>query len=206
LNENNKDNQTPLSEYDKENAMQQDGDAVIGEIKDEITRETQEKPKDQNGAGNKLAQLEKALEKAEIERDSFKDSYQRTFSDFNNYKKRNQAAVSQAIKTGVCDVIEKILPVLDNLERALSHVDDKQEDPMAQGVSMVYKQLLDIMSGLGVKEIPALGEAFDPNLHQAVQQAEAEDGQEENTVVTVVQKGYMLDDRIIRHSMVIVSK
>ena len=174
------------------------------ETKNNVTSE--ETDKEQYGGNKEIIELKKALAKAEEERDSFKDSYQRTFSEFNNYKKRNQTAASQAVTTGVCDAIEKILPVLDNFERALEHAEDQKDDAFATGVSMVYKQLADILAGMGVEELPALGEPFDPNLHQAIQQVEPEDGQESDTVVGVVQKGYTLGDRILRHSMVIVSK
>ena len=107
---------------------------------------------------------------------------------------------------GCADTVVKILPVMDNFERALDHVEDSKDKALADGVSMVYKQLADILVSLGVKEIKATGEPFDPNLHQAIQQAEAEEGVASNTVVQVVQKGYMLGDKILRHSMVIVSK
>ena len=195
------------SEYDKENVIHFDDD-MTREMADEAKKKKaqcppQEKPVTRN---TQIEALEVALAKAEEERDSFKNSYQRTFSDFNNYKKRNQTVVSQALKTGAGDMIEKILPVVDNLERALSHVEGEPGDALIQGVSMVYKQLLDIMEGMGVREIQALGEAFDPNLHQAIQQAETDGATQPNVVVDVVQRGYMLDDRILRHSMVIVSK
>ena len=150
--------------------------------------------------------LKKAMEALQKERDTYLDSYQRTFSEFNNYKKRNQAAVSCAIQDGCAETVVKILPVMDNFERALSHVEDSTDKALSDGVLMVYKQLSDILYSMGVKEIPAEGEPFDPNLHQAIQQAPAEEGVAPDTVVQVVQKGYMLGDKILRHSMVIVSK
>lgn len=197
------------SEYDKENSIEKDeaGNNVTGEQeqfsdKDDIKEEGREK----NHRGRETAKLEKALAKAIEERDSFKDSYLRTFSDYNNYKKRNQTLTSQAMKSGASDVIEKILPVLDNLERALEHIEENSEDGLAKGVLMVYKQLSDIIAALGVKEIPALGCEFDPNVHQAIQQVDAKEGEKAGTVAAVALKGYMLDDRVLRHSMVIVNK
>ena len=108
------------------------------------------------------------------------------------------------MKTGARDVIERILPVIDNFERALDHVNG--EDPLAQGVLMVYKQLTDIIAGMGVTEIPAMGAQCDPNLHQAIQQGDAQAGEDPGTIAAVAQKGYMLDDKILRHSMVVVNK
>lgn len=200
MSENNKEEYVQ-SEYDKENAIEQDEGGA-----DEQALADQDKTlKTKGHKSREAARLEEELKKAVEERDAFKDSYLRTFSDYNNYKKRNQTIASQANKAGTGDVIEKILPVLDNLERALEHVDGN-EDALAAGVSMVYKQLSDIIAGMGVKEIPALGEEFDPSLHHAIQQQEAGEGVPPNKVVAVVQKGYMLDDRILRHSMVVVSK
>lgn len=184
--------------------MDQSNNEEPAEFVEEKGQETQEKvPRD---CKKIIKKLETALAKAEEERDAFKDNYQRTFSEFNNFKKRNQSAVSQAITTGVCDAVEKILPVLDNLERALGHVEDLDEDPMAKGVTMVLTQLKDILTGMGVKEISAKGEPFDPCVHQAIQQTESKEGEVPGTVAQVVQKGYILGDKILRHSMVIVNK
>ncbi len=167
------------------------------EIKNEKVKKTDDKH---------IEKMKKAMEALQKERDTYLDSYQRTFSEFNNFKKRNQAAVSCAIQDGCAETVVKILPVMDNFERALSHVEDSKDKALAEGVLMVYKQLSDILSSMGVKEIPAEGEPFDPNLHQAIQQAPSEEGVAPDTVVQVVQKGYMLGDKILRHSMVIVSK
>jgi len=146
------------------------------------------------------------LEAVKAERDEYKDKYLRLLAEFNNYKKRTACIRSDSIKDGQCEAIGQILPVLDNLERAIAHLEGDTDNPMAQGIQMVYRQLLDTLEKLGIKEIPALGEPFDPNLHQAVQMMEAAEGQTPGSVGAVVQKGYMTDDRVIRHSMVIVNK
>ena len=146
------------------------------------------------------------LEAVKAERDEYKDKYLRLLAEFNNYKKRTACVRSDAIKDGQCEAIGQILPVLDNLERALAHFEGDPDNPMVQGVQMVHRQLLETLEKLGIKEIPALGEPFDPNLHQAVQMMEAAEGQTPGSVGAVVQKGYMTDDRVIRHSMVIVNK
>ncbi len=146
------------------------------------------------------------LEAVKAERDEYKDKYLRLLAEFNNYKKRTACIRSDSIKDGQCEAIGQILPVLDNLERAIAHLEGDTDNPMAQGIQMVYRQLLDTLEKLGIKEIPALGEPFDPNLHQAVQMMEAAEGQTPGSVGAVVLKGYMTDDRVIRHSMVIVNK
>ena len=192
-------------EIKKDKDMQEE--KIREDKKELIEDEAQDAQKEKNKGERKiLKKLEAELKGVQEERDAFKDSYQRTFSEFNNYKKRNQAMASQAMHTGTCDAVEKILPVLDNLERALEHAGANEDDPMAKGVEMVYTQLTNILSGMGVKEIPADGEPFDPSVHQAIQQVEPAEGEESGTVATVVQKGYKLGDKILRHSMVIVNK
>jgi len=188
----------------KEN--EETGEAVEqAEVSQQEVKEEKSKPV--KIEDKKIAKLTKALEKAEEEKDAFKDSYQRTFSEFNNFKKRNQGAVGSAMKDGASDAVAQILPVLDNFERALEHAEDQKNSAFADGVSMVYKQLVDILTSMEVSEIPSLGEQFDPNVHHAIQQIEVEESEAApNTVVMVVQKGYMLGEKILRHSMVIVSK
>ncbi len=147
------------------------------------------------------------LEKACRERDDLKDKYLRTYSDFNNYKKRMLAARADAIKDGQCGTIEMMLPVLDSFERAIEHIEEcEEQSALADGMKMVYRQMRDVLEKLGVCEIPALGEVFDPNLHQAMQMVEPADGAVSGTVAIVVQKGYTQGDRVLRHSMVMVNK
>ena len=168
---------------------------------DEMEAKTQKK----FGAVKHNHKLEAALETAARERDDFKDKYLRTFSDFNNYKKRNITAAAIANRDGQTEVITKILPALDSFERALEPMDEQGGDAFVKGMFMVYRQLSNAIETLGIKEIPAKGIAFDPTLHQAISIEEAE-GQEAGVVVSVLQKGYMMDDKVLRHSMVTVSK
>jgi len=191
---------TDMQETDAEETAEEENKEV------EIEKEKSADEKPSRKENGKIEKLQKALEKAEKERDSYLENYQRTFSEFNNFKKRNNSAIACAMKDGCADTVTMILPVMDNFERALEHAEDSSDEALAEGVLMVYRQLSGILESLGVKEIPAMGEPFDPNIHQAIQQVEAEEGIAENTVVMVVQKGYMLGDKILRHSMVIVSK
>ncbi len=199
----------PQSEYDKENSVDVETAApkeTEKELKSEETVTEEKKASAKSHKSKETAKLEEALIAAIAERDSYKDSYQRTFSDYNNYKKRNQMLAAQAMKAGAGEVLEKILPVIDNFERAIEHVNGEDADPLAQGVLMVYKQLIDIMTGFGVTEIPALGKVFDPNLHHAIQHAETKEGETPGTISAVALKGYMQGDKVLRYSMVIVNK
>ncbi len=154
----------------------------------------------------KGAKADRKLAEALAERDDFKDKYQRTFSEFNNYKKRTASTRADAFKDGQCDAITKILPVLDNFERALEHIDGAEENALAQGFKMVYKQLAMAMEQMGVAEMGAPGDPFDPNLHQAIQLVDTPEGEQSGTVAGVAQKGYKMEDRVIRHCMVMVNK
>jgi molecular chaperone GrpE len=154
-------------------------------------------------ADKKLAE---ALSEAIAERDDFKDKYQRTFSEFNNYKKRMATTRADAFKDGQCDAISRILPVLDNFERALEHIEGGEDTALAQGFAMVYKQLTAAVEQMGIKEMGAPGEAFDPNYHQAIQMVDPQEGDTSGTIAGVAQKGYKMDDRVIRHCMVMVNK
>ena len=137
------------------------------------------------------------------ERDEYLNALIRERADFENYKKRNAAAVSRAFADGQLETALLILPVLDNLERALQvEVSEEGAKAIKTGVEMVEKQLREVLGKLGVEEIEALGKEFDPNLHNAVMQEEAEEGQESGIVKEVLMKGYKTKDRVLRHSMV----
>ena len=176
------------------------------EKKEDAEAEEDVKANKKSGSAKHNMKAEAALAAMEKERNDFMDRYQRTFSDFSNYKKRNLAAVATANRDGQAEAIERILPVLDSFERALEPMKEKRDDAFVKGMFMVYRQLSDAFSALGVKEIPSDGEPFDPSLHQAISITEAAEGQESGIVTGVLQKGYTLDDKVLRHSMVTVSK
>lgn len=120
-------------------------------------------------------------------------------ADFDNYRKRVNEANKKLKEDGICIVFEKFIPELDVLKQAIKTIPDEK---VAEGVKMIYRQILDIMTSFGVEEIPALGEQFDPNLHNAVMQVKTTDPTKVNVIVEVFNKGYRLGDRILRHSVV----
>ena len=141
-----------------------------------------------------------ALETAVRQRDEYLNLAQRTQADFANFRRRNQQIRADAYDDGLREALTALLPVIDNLQRALDAAREAgDESPLAQGVSMIEKQLLEETSKLGMEEIPALGEKFDPELHNAVMRSE--EG-EPGTILEVFQKGYRVKGRIIRHPMV----
>lgn len=130
------------------------------------------------------------------------DKLTRQMAEFDNYRKRTEKEKSAMYEIGAKDVIEKILPVVDNFERGFVTVsEEEKENPFVQGMDKVYKQLMTVLEGLGVKPIEALGQEFNPDLHHAVMHVEDEEASE-NVIVEEFQKGYMYRDSVVRYSMV----
>ena len=141
------------------------------------------------------------LDQLEKEKNDNTALLQRLQADFDNYRKRNATLSMDSLDEGARNVIKALLPVLDNFERAMGAA---PEGSWADGVKLVQKQLFGILEKNGLEEIEASG-AFDPEFHEAVLQEEAE-GKESGDIVEVLQKGYKVKNRIIRHSMVKVAK
>ena len=129
------------------------------------------------------------------------DRVQRQMAEFDNFRKRTEREKATMFDMGKKDAIEKILPVVDSFERGLGDSKEETDDPFRQGMQKVYKQLMTALEGMGVKPIEAEGKEFDPNFHNAVMHCE-DDSVGENIVVQELQKGYMMNDTVIRHSMV----
>ena len=131
------------------------------------------------------------------------DRVKRQMAEFENFRKRTDKEKSSMYEMGAKAVVEKILPVIDNFERGLAQVPEEGADSFAEGMKMIYKQLLTELDNLGVKPIEALGKEFDPNIHNAVMQVESEE-YESGIVAQELQKGYMYRDSLVRPSMVAV--
>lgn len=150
------------------------------------------------GAGKKKKKKDKLEEKVE----ELEDRVKRQMAEFDNFRKRTEKEKSHMYEVGARDVIEKILPVVDNFERGLASVpEEERENPVIEGMDKIYKQLLTTLDDLGVKPIEAVGKEFDPNFHNAVMHVEDEE-LGENVVVEEFQKGYTYRESVIRHSMV----
>ncbi len=154
----------------------------------------------QDDTAAKITALEADLKKEQ-------DSYIRLRAEFDNYRKRIQAEKEELSKYAGSKVIMELLPVVDNFERAQQSFEKHHEDvdEILKGVALIHKQLEDLLSKLGVKKIDCLGQVFDPLQQEAIMQKESAEG-EDNIVLEVVQPGYILEDKVLRHAMVIVSK
>ena len=129
------------------------------------------------------------------------DRLTRQMAEFDNFRKRTEKEKSQMYEIGVKDIIEKILPVVDNFERGLSSVSEEDKaTPFAEGMEKIYKQLMTTLEGIGVKPIEAVGQEFNPDFHNAVMHVEDEE-LGENIIAEEFQKGYMYRDSVVRHSM-----
>lgn len=130
------------------------------------------------------------------------DRVKRTMAEFDNFRKRTEKEKSAMYEIGARDMVERILPVVDNFERGLASVPEaEKEGPVAEGMEKIYKQLMKALDEAGVKPIEAVGQPFDPNFHNAVMHIEDE-SLGENVVAQELQKGYMYRDTVVRHSMV----
>jgi molecular chaperone GrpE len=151
-----------------------------------------------------LESLRTRMLDTERERDQFLELLQRTRADFENYQKRLQRDLQQERRYSASPLAMELLPALDNLERALAAAEQAGEKtPLVQGVKMVHTQLLDALNRQGITRVEPLNQAFDPNQHQAVMQQSSE--LPANTVVQVLQPGYMIHDRVLRPASVAVS-
>lgn len=129
------------------------------------------------------------------------DRVTRQMAEFDNFRKRTEKEKNASFELGASSIVEKILPVVDNFERGLGLVPEGEVDAFAEGMDKIYKQLVTTLTDLGVSPIEALGQTFDPQLHNAVMHVEDENFGE-SEIVEELQKGYKFHDRVIRHSMV----
>ncbi len=153
----------------------------------------------QTSAGDEKTLFADRLEKAEKERDEYLDMAQRVQADFDNYRRRNASLRAESFEDGAREAIKLMLPVVDNLERALEA--PSEDEKLKEGVAMTLKQMLGILEKRGVTVIDRKGEKFDPRLENAVMQVDASQG-EPGTVAAVLQKGYRMGDFVLRHAMV----
>ena len=147
----------------------------------------------------KIKKKNEKIEEMDAEIDDLLSRLQRLQADFVNYRKRSQREKAEMTTQGKVELCASLLPVIDNFERALKA--EESESDFYKGVEMIYKQLLKTLSDQGIEEIIAEGEEFNPEFHEAIMRVEAED-EEEGTVVEVMQKGFVLEGRVIRPAMV----
>ena len=176
-------------------------EAVENEVT-EATPETQAGSEEVEETKEKKLFGKKKKDKKDEKIEELTDRVKRQMAEFENFRKRTEKEKAGMYAVGAKDVIEKILPVVDNFERGLATVsEESKEDPFVDGMNRIYKQLMTELENIGVKPIEAVGQEFDPNLHNAVMQVES-DEYESGVVAQELQKGYTYHDMVVRHSMV----
>lgn len=152
----------------------------------------------------KKPKVDKKQEALREKIEELEDKVKRQMAEFDNFRKRTEKEKSAMFETGAKSVIEKMLPVVDNFERGLAAIPEQEKgSPFAEGMEMIYKQILTEFEKMDVKAIPAVGEEFNPEFHNAVMQVESEEF-ESGIVAQELQKGYTYRDSVVRHSMVAV--
>lgn len=147
------------------------------------------------------------VEQLQKELDALQDRYLRVQAELANIQKRNAKERQDAAKFRSQNLATELLPVIDNIERALEiEVEDEKAINFKKGVEMVYNLMIEALKNEKIEAINPINEAFDPNFHMSIQVQEAEEGQEPDTIINVVQKGYKLEDRVLRPAMVIVAQ
>ena len=175
-------------------------EAKTEEVSEEQEAETEDQTEEK--ASKKFFGKKDKKDKKDEKIEELTDRLTRQMAEFDNFRKRTEKEKSQMYEVGAKDIIEKILPIVDNFERGLDAVkEEDKEDPFIQGMEKVYKQLMTTLEGIEVKPIEAVGQEFDPNLHNAVMHVEDEN-LGENIIAEEFQKGYMYRDSVVRHSMV----
>ena len=202
--ENNQELEKELEET-VETAEEAAEETVEAEEVTEETAEEAEESEETEETGEKkgfFGKKKDKKDKKDLKIEELEDKVKRQLAEFENFRNRTEKEKSRMYEFGARDVIEKMLPVVDNFERGLAAIPEEEKGgPVASGMEMIYKQIMTTLEGLGVTPIEALNKPFDPNFHNAVMHVE-DDEIEESTVVEEFQKGYIYKEHVIRYSMV----
>lgn len=156
---------------------------------------------------NEVTISQEELDSLKAELQESKDKYLRLFAEFENFKKRNTRERLELMKTAAQDTISTILPVLDDFDRAKKSAEDENTDEqISEGILMVYNKLYKSLESKGLTEMQSTGEAFDPELHEAITEIPAPNEEMKGKVIDTIEKGYKLNDKIIRFAKVVVGK
>ena len=201
-------NKEKMEEFSTEEAVKEameNAEAMAEEVEAEVTEASEENTSEESSKEEKdgkkpFKKKEKKKDKRDEQIEQLTDRVTRQMAEFENFRRRTEQEKAQMFGNGAKAIIEKVLPVVDNFERGLATVEEGA-DPFADGMLMIYKQLLTTLEEAGVKPIEAVGKEFNPDFHNAVMHVEDEEVGE-NIVVEEFQKGYMYNDSVVRHSMV----
>ena len=184
-----------------ETTEEENTEEVIAEeaVEEDTEADAEEDADEEKSSGGFFKKKDKK-DKKDAQIEELTDKVRRQMAEFENFRKRSEKEKTQMYEVGAKGILEKILPVVDNFERGLKGMEES-EDPFAQGMQMIYKQLMTSLEEAGVKAIESVGQEFNPDFHNAVMHVE-DDEFGENEIVEEFQKGYMYHDSVLRHSMV----
>jgi len=155
----------------------------------------------------KANKTKEELENTKVELAEAKDKYLRLFAEFDNYKKRSIKEKLETMKNAAQDTIQALLPILDDFDRAKKSADDENStEQFSEGVQLVYNKIHGVLGNKGLKEMESTGLAFDPELHEAITKISAPNEDMKGKVIDTIEKGYFLNDKIIRHAKVVVGE
>ncbi len=183
---------------DESTAIEEEATKTTENVAEEKTEKAE---KTSFGEKKKLKKAEEQIGQLEASLAEANDKYMRLYAEYDNFRRRSQKEKEGIYSDAYIDALTQILPILDNLERAAQYGGDDKEHPLAKGLELTLKSFYETLEKMGVTEIPALGEQFDPNVHNAVMHVEDE-SLGENVVAEVFMKGYARGDKVLRHSMV----
>lgn len=194
-----------ISSREAEEILEEDDVNLAEEaVSKEESQETEDSAAEQEEKTSEKKGLfgKKKKDKKDEKIEELTDMVKRQMAEFDNFRKRTEKEKASMYQVGAKEIVEKILPVVDNFERGLAMIpENEKENPVATGMTQIYKQLMTAFDEMGVKTIEAVGQEFNPDFHNAVMHIEDEEAGE-NVIVEEFQKGYMYKDSVIRHSMV----
>lgn len=206
-----------MSEKENREEKEEVLEEILEDLEADASTEKSEEPKEEKPEGKngeheekghkkKKDKADKKTEELKEQIDQLQDKCMRQMAEFENFRKRSEKEKSAMFETGAKSVIEKILPVVDNFERGLAAIPEEEKgSPFADGMNMIYRQLMTELDNMGVKPIEAVGQEFNPDLHNAVMQVESQEF-ESGVIAQELQKGYTYHDSVVRHSMVAVAQ
>jgi molecular chaperone GrpE len=169
--------------------------------------EQDDKSAEETTSGENTSEAPSETEVLQKENQELRDKYLRLYAEFDNYKKRTIKEKVDLMKTASADIIKNLLPVLDDFDRAKKIADDENStEEFSEGVTLVYNKLYNILKSKGLQPMESDGEAFDPDFHEAITEIPAPSDEMKGKIIDTIEKGYMLNDAIIRHAKVVVGK
>lgn len=177
----------------------QEVEEAVATAEEEVTENTSESEEAAQSVAEEADETEKRLTEAEAKANDYLDRWQRLMAEFDNYRKRSEKEKSDSYDYAVSNTVSELLPIIDNFERALKV--ESNDKAFYAGVEMIYKQVMGMLEKLHVTPIDALGQSFDPNLHNAIMHIDDESFGE-NIIAEELQKGYLYKEKVIRHSLV----